>query len=120
MDYSGLSAPIDKRNGGYFYPSNLEELLWSSLLLILTTDKGSMPGKRNFGTNISRFIFEQMSSFSVGELQVQIKSVIEENDNRILVQSVSVIRQRDTIYIKLRILNKISRSVYERTFQLLQ
>jgi phage baseplate assembly protein W len=118
MEYRGLATPVDKSNGGYFSSATLEELLWSSLLLIMTTDKGSMPGRRNFGNNISKFIFEQINSQSIGELQVQIKHVIENNDPRIRVRSVKILNNYDTIFIRISIENKISRQVYEKTFSL--
>jgi len=118
MEYRGLTAPVDKTNGGYFASATLEELLWSSLLLIMTTDKGSMPGRRNFGNNIASFLFEQINSQALGDLQYQIKKVIENNDSRIRVDNVAVTYNIDTIFIKLKIGNKISRQVYEKTFSL--
>ena len=116
MEYRGLALPMNKTTGGYFASAHIEDLVWSSILLILFTEKKSMPGRRNFGTNLTKFFFDQVNSARLAELQSQIISEINYNEPRVIVQSVIVAKKDHQIYIRIRLILKFNLQQSERAF----
>ena len=101
VEYRGLAAPVNKNNGGYFVSARLTELIWSSIYLIVFTEVGSMPGRRKFGTHLTGFLFEQMPSASVAELQSMIAAVIAQQESRVYVNSVTVSKNENQLNVKI-------------------
>jgi len=114
MDYRGLAAPITKGNGGYFVSARFEELVWSSISLILFTPLGSTPGRRKFGTSIVDMVFAQVDYLMLYELQAQIKGAIEKYEPRVFVDSVVCYQQQHSVYAKIRLRIRRSLQTTER------
>jgi len=112
IDYRGLAAPVSKSGGGYFASAYLEELIWSSIWLILFTPLGSLPGKRDFGTNIVDFIFEQVNLPMLAELQNQIGEAISKYEPRVIVDDILVAQREHEVRIRisLRIVRSLKRT----------
>ena len=103
IEYRGLTVPVDKHNGGYFAPSGLTALVWSSIYLIVFTEVGSMPGRRRFGTHLTGFLFESIQSASVAELQSMIAAVISQQERRVNVNSVVVSKNEHQLNITINL-----------------
>jgi phage baseplate assembly protein W len=54
----GLALPAIRTVGGYFASKSAHDTAWGDLLLAIFTPIGSRPGKRNFGSALSKVLFE--------------------------------------------------------------
>lgn len=117
MQYRGLAVPFNKANGGYFSSAYVEDLVWSSILLILFTPKGSMPGKRTFGTAIMDLLFEQVGYSDLAYLQMQVQAAIEKYEPRVRVEKVESAKVQNTVYLTIGLVIKSNQQYSEKAFQ---
>jgi len=117
MEYRGLAVPVNKSNGGYFVSTYIEDLVWSSILLILFTPKGGMPGMRTFGTAITDLLFEQVGYYDLAYLQMQVQIAIEKYEPRVTVKKVETAKVQNTIYLTIGLIIKSNQQYSEKAFQ---
>lgn len=65
----------------------------TSIKNILLTSKGTLPGRPEFGSDVSKYLFEPMNAFTKLSLQESIKTSIYRNEPRIA--NLNVVVQED-------------------------
>jgi phage baseplate assembly protein W len=63
----------------------------ASIMNIVLTQKGSIPGYPEFGTNVYKYLFEPLTMFTKISLADEIKSAIYKYDNRVSNVNVSIV-----------------------------
>lgn len=67
----------------------MHQSIQQSLRLIITTTKGELLGDPEFGTNLSRFIYETNCSIQWALIEEDLKSAIAEYERRINVEEIT-------------------------------
>lgn len=70
-----------------------KKAIWQSIENILTTTKGSLAGKPDFGCNLKGYCFEIIDHLTVSDIQSEVRRALTKYEPRIIVKSVDVYSQ---------------------------
>jgi len=92
-DYINIEFPFkDDVNGKYLnLNSDSNNAIKSELLLLLLTTKGQRLYLPDFGTNLKKFIFNQLDGVSLNEIKIEINTAISKYIPKLKVTSLVVI-----------------------------
>ena len=69
-----------------------EEDIRQSIYMLLETAKGERINRGNYGASLSRFMFEPVNYTLINEVRAEIISAINENEPRVDIQDVMIMR----------------------------
>ena len=75
----------------------------ASVVNILSTARGSLPGKPEFGSDVHRYLFEPMNAFTKISLIDNIKSSLYRNDTRLANVNVSITEDKSNYKLNVTI-----------------
>lgn len=81
--------------GGIKVVQNLEKF-HSDLKVLLETEKGTMIGDPEFGSNLYRYLFLPASESTASLIREEIRSCIENNFENIVVQNIDIVFENNT------------------------
>jgi phage baseplate assembly protein W len=115
--YSDLHHSFTKNTQGDIRKSYNADAVATSLINILSTNKGERVMLPEFGANLRGMLFERMDTGFIQVLSNQIKTQIERWDNRILILSMDFQQEPTTlsVYLTIRFTVKGSSQVEELT-----
>lgn len=88
VTYRGPALPFSKSTGGSFKSKGLVDLIWSNVLVILLSQKGTRPMFYSFGTNLSQSLFDRVRPEDADALGADVKRQIEQYEPRVTVNNV--------------------------------
>jgi len=88
--WSGIGLPVLKRSGGYFAARSEEDLIWSSLLMILGTRKGSRVMLPEFGAGVIDSVFDPNDEVLHDAIRTALQNDVTRWDPRINILEVNV------------------------------
>lgn len=97
MNYKDFSR-VDVENDLYN-----DDAIKASIINIVTTQKGSIPGKPEFGSNIYSYLFEPMTVFTKISLSDNLKSSIYKNDKRVKWLDINIVDDKSNYSIAVEI-----------------
>jgi len=83
--WKGLAGPISRLNGGYFKTSDILDLLWSSIIMILGTPRLTRIMEPEFGSGLYELLFNPNDSFTQQEAKSEIVSAIQKWEPRVVI-----------------------------------
>lgn len=99
--WRGLAYPVIRKKGGYFKSMTYWDLIWSSVMTILATRPGDIPGNREFGCSIPRSIFEPNDEMTRANLASSISQAITRWERRVSVKALKVTSYNENVYVYL-------------------
>lgn len=84
--------------GGIRVVQNVEKF-HSDLKVLLETEKGTMIGDPEFGSNLYRYLFLPASESTASLIREEIRTCIENNFENIIVQNIDIIFENNTASI---------------------
>ena len=90
IEWSGLGMPILKGLGGYFAPKTEEDLIWSSLLMILGTTKGARVMLPEFGSGVFESVFDPNDQVLHDNIRSALQNDVTRWDPRINIVNVDL------------------------------
>ena len=109
---------IDMSDKLHTDPSKNEGSVSSSLRNILSTNKGSMPGHPEFGSGISKYLFELLDPLTSQLIKEEVIYAINRWEPRVIINNIDVIEDTDynRLLIKLKYTIKSDAENMERNF----
>lgn len=93
----------------------------NSIENILTVEKGEVPGRPNFGSVLSRFLFEMMDEITFAAMEQSVYEALDEFEPRIRVEDVQfeAFYDQHIVLMKLyySVLGSGARQLYQKTFE---
>ncbi len=91
--YSGFAFPLQVGEGGIPQMQTDVELIGSSIMQVLLTQKGERVMRGELGTNLLRLVFESADPFIDRQIVKEVRSAIARFEPRAVVHDVRVIRK---------------------------
>lgn len=88
--WRGLALPFIRKKGGYFKSETIENLIWSSITVLMSTSPGEVLGDREFGTLVKSSLFEQNTNILRVRLSNSIMDAVAKYEPRIRIKSINV------------------------------
>ena len=91
---AGPAFPFQDSIRGVFDSKTREESIRTSLLIIITTPKGSIVYNPELGSEVPKLVFDIIDVATIGLIMFYVVNDIEEQDPRIRITSVNVDRKK--------------------------
>lgn len=114
--YRGLALPITRYGGDYFASKELLDLVWSSIVLILSTPIGTRIMLPEFGSRISDLLWEPNDEVLRSLAKTYIIDAIGRWEPRVQILDLSVSSSESTLTMSMKFLVKNLSGVYEGGF----
>lgn len=98
MRYINLKYPLQESPEGFFLDSTTTtgEQVKSALALLLTTTKGNVRYKPNFGTDLSQYLFQPLDSITKKEIKDNLEKTVKDNLNNVTIKSIVFVENQET------------------------
>jgi phage baseplate assembly protein W len=111
MNYVDLTSKLVKNTEEENTTVKNEEAVKNSIMNILSTRPGSVPGHPEFGCNLGKFLFELINPLSVHLIDEEIRYSLQRWEKRINVKEIKVNDDPDYNRITIRIIFTIKQDV---------
>jgi len=120
--YRGLVIPVTRKRGSYFAPQTDVEVIWSSILQIITTPIGSRYGRRDFGSRFPELLHNPNDSVLASLAFTYIKRDVEKWDDRVVIERTRTETDPNSKELRLTVVFrlKIDSQVHTRTTTMLR
>lgn len=106
FQWRGVAFPWDGTVATFIEPKNDEEILRTSIQMILFTRRGERVMLRDFGSNLEEKPFDPNDIILRNEIVQEIRDAIRRWDDRIGIEGMNVIQQEDEFRIQITFYNK--------------
>ena len=113
---TGLAYPIIRSGGGYFARRQYRDLIWSNIIFILTTPRGTWPGALWRGSRVHELVFEPMDDLLMLEMQNETERAINEQEPEVVAITAATQVNESTISTYLKIRLKKEPEAFEKGF----
>ncbi|MHB8097998.1 MAG: GPW/gp25 family protein [Sulfuricurvum sp.] len=117
MKYIDMPDTLSKKNGSMVEYSKDDIAVNNSIRNILSTDIGSVPGHPEFGSNITRYLFQQIDPLISAMVEEELRYAIGRWEPRINITSVVVEEDADYNRVLVRLNYKIKSDVKSSEYE---
>jgi phage baseplate assembly protein W len=103
--FIGIRYPIQESDLGNYVDLTRtgRQAVKSNLTFLLSTQKGEVLFKPDFGTNIAQFLFEQLDDQTIQDIKNEITSAVELNIKGVAIDNITVDQNDETNRVNIQI-----------------
>ena len=103
--FIGIRYPIQESKLGNYVDLTRtgRQAVKSNLTFLLSTQKGEVLYKPNFGTNIGQFLFEQLDDQTIQDIKNEISSAVQLNMKGVSIDTITVNQNDETNRVEIQI-----------------
>jgi len=107
-NYINLKFPFNDSDIGYLLEYNKDSInaIKSDILHIVLTKKGSRFFKRDFGTNLYTYLFEQNDTVTLSDIKVEANDSLEILQPNVEIKNITATQEENTIFIYIELFDK--------------
>ena len=110
MNYIDINSKVPKGNSNSMKVKD-EDAINNSIRNIFNTRIGTVPGNPEFGSNILKFLFEQINPMTIEVIKSEVKYSLQRWEERVNLTEVKVTEDPDYNRLKVKIVYSIKKDV---------
>jgi hypothetical protein len=105
--YRGIALPWDGTIAGTFHPKSSGQVLTTSIIMIILTDRGERVMLPNFGSGLHLLVFDPMDDDLEQQVRAELEGAIKEWDDRIEITNMDIeqVPEENRIHVRMSIQN---------------